>query len=141
MVIAFLFNAYSNLKKGVAEGYVYDCSTNQPIDNANVSLSKSRGWGFWSALTGDETHSYHSLTDSSGFFLIKYMGSPTQLQSEKSGYLVAEQWEKPSKNITIKMLEGDRSGSSYYCKLQADCKQTTIEDGVQVIQNTCNSYE
>lgn len=127
-----------NTQKKIAAGYIYDCHTNQPLSNAEVSIN-DRGWGLSNgSLIWDKSYAYKAVTSERGFFRIIYKGNPTDMQAKKSGYIAAQQYEKPTRNIIIKMREGDIPGEvSYNCRLSSECLQATNEDGVLVTKNVC----
>lgn len=135
-VVFSLLSRQSN----VAEGYVTDCESNIPVEGAQVSLNE-RGWGFRDGqLVWDKDYAYTALTTKQGFFQIIYKGNPTDIKATKSGYLLEQKYETPSKNVSLKMLRGDMPTEvTYDCKLSKECLVTIVDHGVQITKNVCTS--
>ena len=138
LIIPTLF-LYSRREKLIG-GFVLDCSTNKPIENAEVSVNQ-RGWGFDNGPVWDKDYTTSSKSDTSGHFEIRFrVGSSVHLMVKKAGYFTAEQYEYPKDGVEIKMLQGEGKNFNditYNCKKSSECLSCKMGGNVEVCKNTC----
>jgi hypothetical protein len=137
MVFAFVATALSFREKAVS-GQVVDCETNEKIMDAKVSLQQ-RGWGFDGGLVWDKTYVSETLTNGVGEFEATFrVGNNANILVSKDGYVNAQQFEEPAKNISVRMLRGNYPTEvTYNCTLSSECLKKTVEGGVTVFRNSC----
>ncbi len=134
--LSFIVGCNNNLK-----GFVYDCNTGIPIDNAQV-IAKQTGWGeSKGVIVWDKTYKVHTKTNMNGNFgLSLKFNAPTQLLVFKNGYSQAEQYEYPGNKARIGLMpiEGKiKSVVTNNCKPASSCLQCSENKGVTECRNTC----
>ena len=126
-------------REKTVSGIVLDCSTNEPIVNAEVSANQ-RGWGLIDgSLLWDKDYISKARTDNSGEFTLGYrVGDSANMRANKEGYITAQQFEPRGEGIVVRLLQGNNPAEvTYNCKLLSECLETTVEDGIQVTRNVC----
>lgn len=121
-------------------GKIYDCTTNEPIQNAQITIAGT-GLGFRDKLfVWDKAYFKTDKSDSQGLFRINY-SIGTEVTVNKDGYLQAYYYTSPSKNVDIGLLSNinvqDKNERTYQCKLESECYREVVKDGATVGWDSC----
>ncbi len=121
-------------------GSVIDCQTQQPIENAEVTVYGT-GWGWDNGLIWDKSYSSQARTAADGKFSLSYSLGNVVI-TRLDGYHMAESYTG-SDQTTIQLLKitdlAKSSERTFNCKLSSECYKTRIENDVEISWNDCTN--
>ena len=124
-------------------GSVYNCETNDPIENATVTMSGT-GWAWDNGPIWDKIYKSTTKSFQNGTFELKY-NLGTSLSAKKDGYLDALKYTYSAKDVKIGMVkmtdENKNESPTYDCKLSSECYVTKVINGVQTSWDACANPE
>jgi hypothetical protein len=127
-------------REKVVAGQVVDCDSGEPVSEVLVAVNQ-HGWGFVDrSLVWDKSYVTAGKSGENGSFLIGFkVGSSANITTTAEGYMKAQQYEIPSRNVVIKIRKGTEPPGqvTHNCRLTEECISCTLENNVQVCKNVC----
>lgn len=134
VIVALIAGCEKDIK-----GYVFDCETNEPIEESVVSTNQS-GWGINNGqLVWDKSYKTFTNTDERGYFELSFdVGDSAKIHVKKEGYFSAEQFESPGDDIKIGMLKGGGAlDYTHNCHPLSECISCVEKNGVTTCRDIC----
>ena len=126
-----------------ANGYIYDCATTQPIDQASVAAT-TVGWGIRNGLlVWDKVYLWNTSSNLAGIFVLE-KSSGVELTVKKDGYHPAKDYSYEGKrSIGLLPITGTSNSSeeTFGCKLSSECYKSVVLGDQDISWNDCTSPE